>query len=204
MPKYAHAELLDGGSDVLRARAATADRVKLHVLKTYAAGDSFATATGNSCGSISLVAGDIVQSGADGAARTTTFAAKNITLTANSAQYDAGTATAGAAGTLTDTGKAWGVNAQANRAVVIIAGTGAGQSRRIASNTATVLTVSSNWVTPPDATSQYAIRDDTHVVVTDETGSKVLYAAEETANQQLSSGNTFNCPAFTYQVGQPT
>lgn len=68
---------------------------------------------------------------------------------------DGGTATSGAATTLTDTGKAWGTNAYTNAIVTITSGTGNGQTRTVASNTATVLTVSSAWTTNPDTTSVY-------------------------------------------------
>lgn len=71
--------------------------------------------------------------------------------------YATGTATAGAASTLTNGAKAWTVNQWTNYQVRITAGTGIGQVRTIASNTATVLTVSSAWATVPDATSQYEI-----------------------------------------------
>ena len=85
MAKWANASILDGGSDVLRTLAGTASRVKMHVIKAYAAGDSYATVTGNSCGSVDMAAGDYVQSGAAGAVRTTTIAAKNgVSVTANS------------------------------------------------------------------------------------------------------------------------
>lgn len=70
---------------------------------------------------------------------------------------DSGTAESGGANTLTDTDKSWGVNAHAGRYVTITAGTGAGQTRKISSNTATQLTVAANWTTNPDATSQYQI-----------------------------------------------
>jgi len=59
--------------------------------------------------------------------------------------------------TLTNTGKAWGVNMWANYQVRITSGTGIGQIRVITSNTATALTVASAWTVTPDATSQYAI-----------------------------------------------
>ena len=68
-----------------------------------------------------------------------------------------GTATAGAAATLTNSGKAWATNQWANYQVRITSGTGAGQIRTINSNTGTVLTVSANWATNPDATSVYVI-----------------------------------------------
>jgi hypothetical protein len=75
-----------------------------------------------------------------------------------------GTATAGGASTLTDSGKAWTTNALALAFQIrITAGTGAGQIRTIASNTGTAITVSAAWTTQPDATSAYAIEgnDDT-------------------------------------------
>lgn len=69
---------------------------------------------------------------------------------------DSGTATAGAATTLTDSGKVWTVNAWAGYVVRTTGGTGSGQERVIVSNTATVLTVAT-WTTNPDATTTYAI-----------------------------------------------
>lgn len=71
--------------------------------------------------------------------------------------FATGTATAGAASTLTNGAKNWTVNQWTNYQVRISAGTGIGQVRTIASNTATVLTVSAAWTTTPDATSQYEI-----------------------------------------------
>jgi len=68
-----------------------------------------------------------------------------------------GTATAGAATTLTNSAKTWTTNQWTNYQVRITAGTGMGQTRTIASNTGTVLTVSAAWTTNPDATSVYAI-----------------------------------------------
>lgn len=71
-----------------------------------------------------------------------------------------GTATSGAAATLTDTTKAWGVNALAGKFIYLSGGTGAGQRRTIISNTATVITVSTgatNWSVSPDSTTTYDI-----------------------------------------------
>lgn len=133
MAKWANSLLLDGGSDLIRTYAGTASRVKMHVIKAYSAGDSYATVvTTNSCGSVDMVAGDFVQSGAAGAARTTTIGAKTISLTANS-----------------------------------------------------------------------GASPDLHIAVVDSTGSQVLLVTDETSNQVLTSGNSFNVPSWTYQVGQP-
>jgi len=69
----------------------------------------------------------------------------------------AGTATAGAATTLTDGGKTWTVNVYDGSIARITSGTGAGQANYIVSNTATVLTMASTWRITPDATSVYRI-----------------------------------------------
>jgi hypothetical protein len=71
--------------------------------------------------------------------------------------FATGTATAGAASTLTNSGKAWATNQWANYQLRIVSGTGAGQIRTIASNTGTVITVGTAWTTQPDATSVYSI-----------------------------------------------
>ena len=72
-------------------------------------------------------------------------------------QFATGTATAGGASTLTNSAKTWTVNQWAQSQVRIVSGTGAGQIRTIASNTATALTTSAAWTTAPDATSVYSI-----------------------------------------------
>ena len=59
--------------------------------------------------------------------------------------------------TLNHTSKTWVVNGWSNYQVRIIAGTGAGQVRAIASNTANALTISVAWIVTPDATSVYSI-----------------------------------------------
>lgn len=71
--------------------------------------------------------------------------------------FASGTATAGAATTLTNSSKTWTTNQWSNYQVRITAGTGIGQVRIIASNTGNVLTVTAAWTINPDATSQYVI-----------------------------------------------
>jgi hypothetical protein len=75
-------------------------------------------------------------------------------------------ATAGTTTTLTDSTASWIVNSYTDHDVIITGGTGAGQRRRIASNTATVLTLASAttgnartgaFTTAPDATSTFKI-----------------------------------------------
>jgi hypothetical protein len=74
-----------------------------------------------------------------------------------------GTATAGTSTTLTDSTKTFTTNQYQNFVVFITGGTGAGQKRTIASNTATVLTVTQAWTVTPDTTSTYTIRPITTI-----------------------------------------
>lgn len=67
------------------------------------------------------------------------------------------TATAGGATTLTDSAQALQTNEWKGAFLNITGGTGSGQQRKVASNTATVFAVSTAWTTNPDATSAYTI-----------------------------------------------
>ena len=79
-----------------------------------------------------------------------------MTCTSGVSVFASGTATAGAATTLTNNTKTWATNQWTNYQVRITEGLGKGQVRTISSNTGTVLTVPA-WTTNPDATSQYVI-----------------------------------------------
>lgn len=68
-----------------------------------------------------------------------------------------GTATAGGATTITDTTETFVVNQLTGFFVRITGGTGAGQTRVIASNTATAITVSQAWAVNPNNTSTYEV-----------------------------------------------
>lgn len=71
---------------------------------------------------------------------------------------DTGTATGSQSSTtLQDTSRAWTVNEWAYVLVKIVSGTGSGQYRVVASNTANTLTVNTAWSTTPDATSVYEV-----------------------------------------------
>jgi hypothetical protein len=110
-----------------------------------------------------------------------------ISTPAFQGQFVASTATAGAASTLT-TNKTLLVNQYANYQARIVAGTGAGQVRRIASNTAGangVLTMAAAWTVVPDATSQYVIEGDADALY--------LFGNNSTACYKYSiSGNTWS------------
>jgi len=73
-----------------------------------------------------------------------------------------GTATAGAATSMTDGGGTFADDALIGKILVITGGTGAGQSRWITDNTATVITVGQAWVTNPTSGSTYMIVDDVY------------------------------------------
>ena len=87
----------------------------------------------------------------------TTFGTEGqlVSTIGSAAFWDASTATAGAASSLTNSGKAWLTNQWANYQIRITAGTGVGQIRTVASNTNQVVTVSTAWTVSPDATSAY-------------------------------------------------
>jgi len=76
----------------------------------------------------------------------------------NNAYVENGTSTgSNAQNTLIDTSKSLTTNKYLNSAVQITGGTGSGQVRRIASNTATTYTVADPWAVVPDATSTYEV-----------------------------------------------
>lgn len=201
MPRYAHNDFLNGGADYLPANADKAILTKDFSTIYAAVNGALKVAEA------ALVGGDFAVAGGD------------VT----------GTATAGGASTLTDSGKAWTTNEHAGRLIEITGGTGAGQYRTISSNTGTEVTVSAPWTTAPDATSTYkiatprvvtatltgksagnaaqAVADGTnmHVAFVNVAASKVIYVAEESSNQAITNGNpvTFNSNP-TYSAGQPT
>jgi len=79
--------------------------------------------------------------------------------------FDAGTSTgSNAYNTLIDSGKSWATNQWKNYAVRILYGKGAGQMRRILSNSATTLTLYRGWSVTPDNTSIYSIQGDSETM----------------------------------------
>jgi hypothetical protein len=79
MAKYAHVDVLDGGLNAIKNNS-----LRMLLLKTYAAGDSYATVSGNAICTVAMAGDDFTLSGADGAARVLTTAAKSGTATASS------------------------------------------------------------------------------------------------------------------------
>ncbi len=79
-----------------------------------------------------------------------------------------GTATSGAATTVTDSNAAWGTNQWTGYTVSITSGTGSGQTAVVVSNTATVLTCPASAFSPsPDSTSTYSLYKATGVTTQD-------------------------------------
>lgn len=111
--------------------------------------------------------------------------AQLVSTMGSAAVFASGTATAGAATTITNSAKAWGTNMWANYQVRITEGTGKGQIRVISSNTGTDLTVSASWAVNPDATSVYSIEgnDDQFLL---------LGNASATIYKYLASTNTWS------------
>jgi len=96
--------------------------------------------------------------------------------------FATGTATAGGANTLTNGAKNWSSNQWTNSQVRLTAGSGAGQIRTVASNTATTLTLSSAWSTAPDATTQYSLEGNDDVLYFIGNNAVTLYRYSISAN----------------------
>lgn len=95
-----------------------------------------------------------------------------------------GTATAGASTTLTCSTGAWTSSSLINAWVKITAGTGVGQTRRIVSNTSTVLTVAA-WTTNPSTDSVFQIvRPKWQLTIVPTKNEKML-------TQNVTSGNNY-------------
>ena len=114
-------------------------------------------------------------------------------------ELDTGTATAGGSNTLTDSGASWTVDEWEDKQLRIVSGTGAGQTRFIDSNTSTVLTVTTNWTTNPDATSVYIIEDPAWLVYLGYgAGNRVGLEFEGTSVRAFWNGvqKNWNTPTF--------
>lgn len=69
-------------------------------------------------------------------------------------------ATTFSANTIGDSGESWLSNDFTGKIVEITGGTGAGQTRKVVSNTSNTITVSPNWSTMPDATSDFTVNNE--------------------------------------------
>ncbi|WP_334142541.1 carboxypeptidase regulatory-like domain-containing protein [Rhabdothermincola sp.] len=130
----------------------------------------------------------------------------------NATASESGTATGGTASTLVHSGKTWATNQWAGYTVVITGGTGSGQFRKVVSNTNNTLTVSPNWTTTPNNTSQYQIRasdpecesatDDSEIMPGIQPRVITNLAANIAADGTLSSATFTLAPIYVY-INQP-
>lgn len=95
--------------------------------------------------------------------------------------FSTGNVAAATATTLQAGGKSWATNQWANSQVRIVSGTGAGQIRTIASNTADTLTVPA-WTTNPDNTSTFQIQGNDDFIYYVGNGAVTLYRYSISAN----------------------
>ena len=154
---------------------------------------------------ISIDSGDVTLEDRPGGGRQARIAAQtgSVTVDLNSL-VETATATAGGASTLDDTNQSWTANEHVGRALRIVSGTGAGQVRDIASNSATQITVATAWTTQPDATSVYEIRENLHIAFYDAGGSpRLLAVTNETSDQSLTNGNPINIPETILGMADP-
>ncbi len=79
MPKYAHADVLDGGLNTIRNNAR-----RMLLIKTYTMADNYATVLANAICTVPMTSDDYVLTGEDGAARVLTVPARSGTASANS------------------------------------------------------------------------------------------------------------------------
>lgn len=83
MPKWVHSDVLDNGMAAIKANANS-----YRLIKNYAAGDSYATVTGNSIAAAAMASGDYTL-GSSGSNRTLTVAAgKTATASGSSVGGD--------------------------------------------------------------------------------------------------------------------
>jgi hypothetical protein len=107
--------------------------------------------------------------------------------------YDGGKSSgSNTSNTFNDSSKSWTANRWTNYAVRILFGTGAGQLRRILSNTTTALTIYGSWNVLPDSTSVYAIQGDSETTYFSWGGSAELYMHNGGNLDMLTHGRAFD------------
>ena len=104
-----------------------------------------------------------------------------LVLTPSDDVFATGTATSATATTIVNSAKTWTVNQWTNYQVRITSGTGIGQIRTIASNTATALTVAT-WTVTPDATSVYEITGNDDFIYLLGNNAVTMYRYSQSAN----------------------
>ncbi len=98
------------------------------------------------------------------------------------AQFDTKTATGSTASTVVVSTATWTVNQWTNSQVRILSGTGAGQVRTVASNTATTITVSSNWTVNPSTDSVFVLEGNDDFIYLAGNAAVAMYRYSISAN----------------------
>jgi hypothetical protein len=80
MAKWAHSDVLDGGLSAIKNNA-----TKMLLISAYAAGDSYATVTGNKLAEVTMASGDFALSSSGSNRVLTTAAGKSAAATASAA-----------------------------------------------------------------------------------------------------------------------
>ena len=83
MPKWVHADVLDGGLNAIKTGAS-----KMLLISAYAAGDSYATVTSNKLAEVAMVSGDYTLSSSGSNRVLTTASGKSATASAGAAAPD--------------------------------------------------------------------------------------------------------------------
>jgi hypothetical protein len=83
MPKWVHADVLDGGLNAIKTGAS-----KMLLISAYAAADSYATVTGAKLAEVAMVSGDYTLSSSGSNRVLTTASGKTATASAGSATPD--------------------------------------------------------------------------------------------------------------------
>jgi prepilin-type N-terminal cleavage/methylation domain-containing protein len=132
-----------------------------------------------------------------------TNTAKDDTISFDRVEYT-GYASGGGPSTLNDSRKKWNPGefdptTESSYTVSIVSGKGSPQSRIISGNSATQLTVSSQWGTPPDATSLYLITRKKEFTRTSTSDNVLRYRIGATGNRYPLAENIEN-----HSFSQPT
>jgi|GEM_PF-4164426 len=110
-----------------------------------------------------------------------------LSKTSDSELHFTGQATSGTGSSITKTSAAW--PDYTDKVVHITGGTGAGQTGKITSVSGDVLNFdAATFATPPDATSDFDIRDDLWTVYV--SGSEVVYAVNETTDKAIAAASS--------------
>jgi len=151
---------------------------------------------------IAMAEGDYTLQNRAGGGREVAVAAKSAAAAVTVAATTGLTATGGTVSTLDDADQAWTVDEHKGWLVEITGGTGAGQVRIIASNTATQLVPTVDFTTAPDNTSVYSIKPDVCVAHYDGGASpRVLAVINESQDNDIANGSTLNIPAHAIGFG---